>query len=119
MELVIIMGIIFMSVQIVSLVKTIKSKNKINILYTVFVFVFLIFLFSSGILGGSAYNDASTEYELFEIGHYYLVNHNEYKEVSQNVYTYMKIMEPVGILSVAIILIINIYEKIKLKKTDK
>ena len=47
MELVIIMGIIFMSVQIVSLVKAIKSKNKINILYTVFVFVFFYVCVSS------------------------------------------------------------------------
>lgn len=58
---------------------------------------FLLFFASSAFLGGSAFHDAETDYELYEAGHYYLCSHGNYTEVTHGIYLYMKIMEPVGI----------------------
>ena len=116
MVIFLVMGIIFLIIQFSTLIKKIKEKNKVNILIAILTLFFLVFLFSGGILGGSAYNNASLKYELYETGHYYLVNHNKYKEVSFNIYIYMKIIQPVGIFSVLIVLIIEIYSKIKEKR---
>lgn len=92
-------------------IKNIKVQNKTNIFIFVLMLFFLIFLFSGGILGGSAYNNASIEYELYENGKYYLESHNSYKEVTQSIYIYMKIIEPIGILSGLSLIVIKIYEK--------
>jgi hypothetical protein len=116
MEIVVIMGVIFISIEISSIIKNIKEKCKLGILIASLTLVFSIFLFSVGLLGGTAYNNASTEYVSYEKGHYYLVNHNEFKEVSHDIYIYMKIIEPIGILSVLTVLVIDIYAKINEKK---
>ena len=117
MVIFIVVGVIFISIQIFSIIRNIQEKNKVNILNTLFLLIFLVFLFSGCLLGGTAYNNASIEYDLYEKGRYYLENRNEYKEVTHSIFIYMKIIEPIGILSFLIVLLINIYMIIKNKKS--
>lgn len=121
MVILIVIGVIFISTQIFSIIRNIQEKNKVDIkvdiLNTLFLLIFLVFLFSACLLGGTAYNNASIEYDLYEKGRYYLENRNEYKEVTHSIFIYMKIIEPIGILSFLIVLLINIYMIIKNKKS--
>jgi len=121
MVILIVIGVIFISTQIFSIIRNIQEKNKVDIkvyiLNTLFLLIFLVFLFSNCLLGGTAYNNASIEYDLYEKGRYYLENRNEYKEVTHSIFIYMKIIEPIGILSFLIVLLINIYMIIKNKKS--
>lgn len=121
MVILFVFGVIFISTQIFSIIRNIQEKNKVDIkvdiLNTLFLLIFLVFLFSSFLLGGTAYNNASIEYDLYEKGRYYLENRNEYKEVTHSIFIYMKIIEPIGILSFLIVLLINIYMIIKNKKS--
>ena len=82
---------------IISAIKSIKSKNYFDTLIAVLSLPFLIFFISSIILGGSAFNDAAADYELYQAGHYYLVSHGDFTEVTYGQYQYMKIIEIVGI----------------------
>ncbi len=116
MVIVYVLGLVFAGSGIVSIVRYIQNKDYLNLIATVFLLVFSIFLFSTGILGGSAYNDAPLDYELYQDGHYYLVSHNHYTEVMYCTFVYMRVMEPVGIVSFAIFFMIVIYNKIKEKK---
>lgn len=76
--------------------KWIKVLSEIG--FTLF-FVFFILSFS---FGGSAYNDAATDHELYQSGHYYLISHGDYTEVSEAVYNVMKILEPIALVSFGI-----------------
>ena len=58
---------------------------------------FQIFFFITLLLGGSALNDAETEYELYQAGHYYLESHGQWTEVSHGKYVVALISEIVGI----------------------
>ena len=82
---------------IISAIKSIKSKNYFDTVIAVLSLPFLIFFISSIILGGSAFNDAAADYELYQAGHYYLVSHGDFTEVTYGQYQYMKIIEIVGI----------------------
>ena len=64
--------------------------------------IFMVFMDSVFIFGGSAAHGAATNYELYEAGHYYLVNHGNFTEVSYEVFRYMEIMETVGIIAFAV-----------------
>ena len=69
---------------------------------------FFVFFFSTLILGGSAFNDAATDYELYQAGHYYLFSHGSYTEVTYRCYLYAKIMEIVGLACFGISFILSI-----------
>jgi hypothetical protein len=69
---------------------------------------FFVFWVFSASLGGSAWNDAETNYELYEVGHYYLVSHGTYTEVSYGSYLCVKILEAVGIISWAACFVISL-----------
>ena len=95
----------------------IKNKDYKSLINCFLVFLFNVFLFSKLLLGGSAFNDASTKYELYQNNHYYLCNHNVYTEVSFSSYVYMKIIEVVGISSIILNLIITyFFRKRKIEK---
>ena len=80
-----------------SIFKTIKTKKYRELLRCLAFVPFQFFFFVSIILGGSAFNDAATEYESYQAGHYYLVNHGQWTEVSYGVYNFVLISEIVGI----------------------
>ena len=54
------------------------------------------------------YNDAATEYELYQAGHYYLVSHGQWTEVSHGKYIVALISEIVGISSFVIAVVLNL-----------
>ena len=110
--------ILYISV-IFNIVKSIKKKNYIEMLSFIFILPFLFFFDSSIILGGSAYNKASTEYELYEVGKYYLESHNNYTEVTKNEYQFMKFIEIFGLTSFVISFILAIVINVKKKQAKE
>ena len=78
------------------LILSIKNKDALGILVTLLSFPFCIFILSSFLLGGTPFNNAPTEHELYQAGHYYLENHNVYTEVTKAEYVYMQIIQVVG-----------------------
>ena len=97
----------------------IKSKCYSNLITLFLVIPFMVFLFSAIYLGGSAFNSASTKYDLYQDGHYYLIDHNKYTEVTYNQFVYMKIIQVIGTVSFYISLVIAVVSSSKGKKQDK
>ena len=97
------------------IVSCIKNKQYLGLIYALMSLPFLIFMSSSMMLGGSAFNDVATEYELYQPGRYYLVSHGSYTEVTKIQYLYMQIIEIIGIstffISFALALILNLIER--------
>jgi uncharacterized membrane protein YgdD (TMEM256/DUF423 family) len=103
----------------VNLIKSIQKKKLIEIIPAISTIIFLVFMISSLFLGGSANNDAANNYELYEEGCYYLISHNRYTKVTYEQYQYMKIIEPIGIISFLIGFICLFINNIKVKKGNK
>ena len=68
-----------------------KNYRRFFEIFPFFLFFFAFFI--SCILGGSAFNDASTNYELYQDGCYYLKSHGSYTEVSFACYIFAIICE--------------------------
>ena len=64
------------------IIHSIQSKKLFNLLVSLLFLPFQFFFFISLLFGGSAFNDAATEYELYQAGHYYLESHGRWTEVS-------------------------------------
>ena len=79
------------------MIQSIKSKKLFNLLVHLLFLPFQFFFFITLLFGGSAFNDAATEYELYQIGHYYLESHGRWTEVSYGKYILALISEIVGI----------------------
>lgn len=88
--------------------KVIISKKYTDLLILLLFIPFLVFLFSTMILGGSAFNNASTDYELYQADHYYLCSHGNYTEVTCGTFLYAKISEVIGIISFGVVFVISI-----------
>ena len=73
-------------------------------------------MLSAFLLGGDPFNNAETEYELYQIGHYYLESHNVYTEVTRSQYVYMQIIEVVGLGTFALDCILRLVFKKRIKK---
>lgn len=93
----------------------IKNKDYMSLIIGLLTIPFMVFMTSSIFLGGSAYNDAKKEYELYEEGCYYLVSHNIYTEVSKSQYDYMKIIEPIAIITFIMVIPLSIINQRKNK----
>ena len=79
------------------MIQSIKSKKLFNLLVNLLFLPFQFFFFITLLFGGSAFNDAATEYELYQAGHYYLESHGRWTEVSYGKYILALISEIVGI----------------------
>lgn len=104
---------------IYSIIKAIRSKKLLELIGTIFTIPIFVFFFSGLKFGGTPSKDAASSYEFYEQGHYYLVNHGHYTEVSYNVFLYMQIIEIIGFVSVAIVIILSIIFYMKNKSTTK
>lgn len=82
--------------------KAIIQKKPLGIIFSLCFLLFNVFMASAIHLGGTPAPEAVTEYELYEAGHYYLVSHGDYRDVSYDIYRYMQVMEIVGWISFAI-----------------
>ena len=100
------------------LILNIKNRNALGILITLLSLPFAIFVLSAFLLGGTPFNNASSEYELYQAGRYYLESHNVYTEVTRAQYVYMQIIQIVGIGTFFIECILCIIFKDKFKKND-
>lgn len=96
-------GYFIMTALIVSpiygIIRGIVGKKFFEAFYCFCLLMFAAFMASVLIFGGSAFlGNAPLDYELYEEGRYYLCNHGNYTEVSYEVYTYMQVIEIVGII---------------------
>ena len=90
------------------IIQSIKSKKLLDLSVGLLIIPFQFFFFITLLFGGSAFNDAATEYELYQAGHYYLVSHGQWTEVSHGKYIVALISEIVGISSFVIAVVLNL-----------
>lgn len=93
-----VMALIFFST-IQAIIKNIKTKNYLGMLSGLLTIPFQFFFFISLLFGGGALHDAATEYELYQVGHYYLRSHGHWTEVPYWKYVFVLVSEIVGILT--------------------
>lgn len=94
--------IVFNLINVFQLVKAILNRKPMDIIICVGAIFFAAFMTSVIFLGGSAFNDAVANYELYEAGHYYLEERGHYIEVSRGAFVYMQIIQVIGILGFAV-----------------
>jgi energy-coupling factor transporter transmembrane protein EcfT len=87
---------------ICSFVASIVKRKPLDAFMSLGFMLFAVFMASGFIFGGTPAPEAVTEYELYESGHYYLMSHGDYRDVSYDIYRYMQVMEIVGCISFAI-----------------
>ena len=87
---------------IYGIIRSIFQKKIFDVIQCFCILVFMVFMTSVIIFGGSAFHDAPADYELYEAGSYYLCSHGNYTKVSYEIYTYMQVIEIVGIIFFAI-----------------
>lgn len=104
----IIIALIFFST-IKSIIQTIKTRNCRELLRCLLFLPFQFFFIISLLFGGSAFNDAATDYELYQAGHYYLVNHGQWTDVSYAKYIFVLVSEIVGISTFVIAFVWNLF----------
>jgi len=90
------------------IIQSIKSKKTFDLLVCLLFIPFQFFFFIALLFGGSAFNDAETEYELYQAGHYYLVSHGQWTEVSHGKYVVVLVSEIVGISTFIIAFVMNL-----------
>ena len=91
-----------------NIVQCVKSKNFFDLSVGLLLLPFIFFFYISILFGGSAFNNAATEHELYQAGHYYLVSHGQWTEVSYGKYIAVLISEIVGIASFIIAFILGL-----------
>ena len=92
---------------------SVMKKSKRDLLFAILPFPFFFCFFLGVISGGSAFNDAQNDYELYQAGHYYLESHGTWTEVSRDRYIFVFISEIIGFLTLAICFILGIIRDIK------
>ena len=95
-----------------SAIKAIRQKNYLDLISTLLLFPFFLFFFISVLLGGSPARDAKLTYEHYQAGHYYLMSHGDYTEVSYGVYLFSILLEVVGLFSLPLSLVWAIIREI-------
>ena len=88
--------------------KAIIQKKPLGIILALCFLLLNVFMASAIHLGGTPAPEAVTEYELYEVGHYYLVSHGDYRDVSYDIYRYMQVMEIVGMGSFCLCLLLSL-----------
>ena len=90
------------------IVQAIRKKSIKDFILAVLPFPFFFSFFVSVISGGTALHDAKTEYELYQTGHYYLVSHGDWTEVSYPRYMFVLISEIIGFSCMAIVVVVSV-----------
>ena len=113
MPVFLIITIVLLSGLISSALKAIKQKNYRDLVSVLLLLPFFIFFVITAMLGGSAFNQAQTSYEHYQAGHYYLMSHGNYTEVTYAQYLVAKISEVVGLGSLALCLLLTMIRRKK------
>ena len=99
-----------------AIVKAIKEKNTKGLLESILPFPFFFCFFVGVLSGGSAFHDAASDYEFYQTGHYYLVSHGVWTEVSHERYLFVLISEIIGFSSLALSFVLAIIRDRKQEK---
>ena len=99
-----------------AIVKAIKEKNTKGLLESILPFPFFFCFFVGILSGGSAFHDAASDYEFYQTGHYYLVSHGVWTEVSHERYLFVLISEIIGFSSLALSFVLAIIRERKQEK---
>ena len=97
----------------------IRGIIKLGLLSCVFCLLFSYGLFIGIIFGGSALHNASNDYELYQSGHYYLMSHGIWTEVSYGTYLFVLISEIIGFLSFIPCMVLSIISIVRQQSNDK
>lgn len=108
-----IISIIIFSGLICSAIKAFKHKKYQDLVSALLLLPFFLFFFITAMLGGSVFNQAQTSYEHYQAGHYYLMSHGNYTEVTYAQYLVAKISEVIGLGSLALCLLLSIIRRKK------
>lgn len=108
-----IISIVVFSGLIYSSAKAIKHKKYQDLVSILLLLPFFLFFFITAILGGSAFNQAQVSYEHYQAGHYYLMSHGNYTEVTYAQYLVARISEVIGLGSLAFCLLWTIIRRKK------
>jgi len=90
---------------VASSVKAVRKKKYLDLVSLLLLLTFFLFVHISLILGGSAFNDAGSKYENYQAGHYYLMSHGNYTEVTYAQYLFAMILEIAGLSSIPLSLL--------------
>lgn len=112
-----VLGLILV-VMIRDTVNQIRQKKWLRVLGAVFMLPMLAFFAAEGAYGGSAAKDAATQYVGYIPGHFYVMEHGNYTEVSAAVFRRMQALETVAYISFAAGLVCNMLSFL-IGKTDK
>ena len=99
-----------------AIVKAINEKNTKGLLESILPFPFFFCFFVGILSGGSAFHDAASDYEFYQTGHYYLVSHGVWTEVSHERYLFVLISEIIGFSSLALSFVLAIIRDRKQEK---
>ena len=91
--------ILFVILTVRGIYRGIRNKSRQDLFLSLLLFPFFFGVFLSVISGGTALNNAQTDYECYQAGHCYLESHGEWKEVSPERYWAVLICEVLGYLS--------------------
>ena len=94
-------------------VKAIKEKKMGDLLQALLAFPFCFGFFIGVISGGSALHHAETEYELYQAGHYYLMSHGDWTEVSRARYLFVLVSEIIGFSTFGLSFFLACFRKCK------
>lgn len=81
---------------------SIKHKKWLVALTSLFALPWVLWFAVSITVGGSTFHDAATNYSGFQEGHYYLLEHNRYTEVSYALFQRMRLFEVAAWISFSV-----------------
>lgn len=94
----------------------IRKKNCGNLILSILLVSFFFAFFVGLLSGGSALHDAKNEYDLYQAGHYYLVSHGNWTEVSRGTYMLVLVSEVIGFASLGLTFLLCILRDWKRKR---
>ena len=93
--------IFFLGVLLWDSVKAIRQRKWLRVIGALLALPLLAFFAAEGIYGGSAATDAATQYADYIPGHFYVMEHGNYTEVSSVVFHRMQALETTAMISFA------------------
>lgn len=102
-----------------NIIVSVKCKRWLSVLASAFALLWVLWFAVSVTVGGSAFHHAATDYAGFQEGHYYLVSHSVYTEVSYEVFQRMEIFEVAAMISFAVSAVCAVVEGVLNRKKNK
>ncbi len=84
------------------IIQAIQKKERKELWASILSFPFFFGMFVGILSGGSALHNAAKDYNLYQAGHYYLMDHGIWTEVSYEKYLFVLVSEIIGISSLVL-----------------